>query len=73
MVFVHTEKYSRAVGLSGMPLFTGGQATHAASCVSICMSHVMAPAPQRGSHPVTRSFVCLSSSPPTGRTYLFKD
>ena len=35
-----------AVGLSGMPLFMGGQAMHAASYLSICMSHVMALAPQ---------------------------
>ena len=27
----------RTVGMSGMPLFTGGQATQAASCVSACL------------------------------------
>ena len=36
----------RPVGLSGMRLFMGGQATHAASCMSPCMSHIMALAPQ---------------------------
>ena len=36
--------------MSGMPLFTGGRATHAASCVSICMSHAVALAPQCGTH-----------------------
>ena len=34
-----------AVGMSGMPLFVGKQVTHAASCISICMSHVVAPVP----------------------------
>ena len=33
----------RALGMSGMPLFMGGRATHAASCVSLCMSHVVVP------------------------------
>ena len=32
-----------AIGMSDMPLFTGGRATHAASCVSLCMSHVVVP------------------------------
>ena len=58
-----------AAGMSDMSLFKGGQFTHAASCVSICMSHVVVPAPQRGTHPL----VCLlSSSPPAGSPYLFK-
>ena len=30
--------------MSGTPLFMGGGATHAASCVSICTSPVVAPA-----------------------------
>ena len=54
----------RAVGMSGMLLFMGGQATHAANYVSICMSHVTALAPQRGTHHGTCSLVCLSSSSP---------
>ena len=62
-----------ALGMSGMPLFMGGQAMHTASCVSICMSHVMALAPQRGTHHGTCPLACLSSSsPPAGSPYLFK-
>ena len=42
---------------------------HAASCVSICMSQVVAPAPHRGTCP----HGCLSSStPPAGSPSLFK-
>ena len=54
----------RAVGMSGMLLFMGGRATHTARCVSICMSHVVAPAPQHGTHCGTCPLVCLSSSSP---------
>ena len=62
-----------AVGMSGMPLFMGGQATHAASCVSICMSHVMALAPECGTHRGTCPLACLPSSlPPAGSPYLFE-
>ena len=50
----------RAIGMSGMPLFMGGRTTHAASCVSICMSHVMALAPQHVTHHGTCPLVCLS-------------
>ena len=39
-----------AVGMSGMPLFMGGRATHTVSCVSVCMSPVMTLAPQCGTH-----------------------
>ena len=67
------ENIHGAVGMSGMPLFMGGQATHAASCVSICMSHVVAPAPQHGTHHGTCSLACVSSSlSPAGSPYLFK-
>ena len=59
-----------AAGMSGMPLFTGGRATHAASCVSICMSHVVAPAHQCG--PCSLACVSSSSSPPAGSPHLFK-
>ena len=39
----------------------------------ICMSHVMALAPQRGTHHGTCPLACLSSSsPPAGSPYLFK-
>ena len=31
--------------MSGVPLFMDGQATHAVSCMSTFMSHVVAPAP----------------------------
>ena len=62
-----------AVGMSGMPLFTGGQATHATSCVSICMSHVMALAPQSVTHHGICPLVCLSSPlTPAGSPHLFK-
>ena len=50
----------RAVGTSGMPLFMGGGATHAASCASVCMSHVMALAPQHGTHRGTCPLARLS-------------
>ena len=53
----------RAVGMSGMPLFTGGRATRAASCVSICMS-LTALAPQHGTHCGSCPLACLSSSSP---------
>ena len=59
--------------MSGTPLFMGGQATHSASCVSICMSHVRALAPQHGTHHGTCPLACLSSPPPpAGSSYLFK-
>ena len=45
--------------MSGMPLFMGGQAMHTASCMSICMSHVVAPAPQHGTHCGTCPLVCV--------------
>ena len=62
-----------ALGMSGMPLFMGGWAPHAASCMSICMSHVMPPAPQSGTHHGTCPLAYLSSSsPPEGSPYLFK-
>ena len=48
-----------AIGMSGMPLFTGGQATHTANCVSICMSHVVALVPQHGTHCDTCPLVSL--------------
>ena len=51
-----------AIGMSGVPLFTGGWARHAASCMSICMSHVMALAPQCGTHRGTWLLVCLHVS-----------
>ena len=55
----------RAVGMSGMPLFTGGRATRAASCVSICMS-LTALALQHGTHCGSCPLACLSSSPQQG-------
>ena len=73
MVFVQTEKYSR--GCWGVwHIFIHGWATmHAASCVSVCVSHVGAPAPQRGTHSDTCPLACLSSSPPpAGSPYLLK-
>ena len=36
--FEQWKKMHGAVGMLDMPLFTGGQATHAASCMSSCMS-----------------------------------
>ena len=62
-----------AVGMSGMPSFTGGQAMHAANFVSICMSGVMALAPRHGTHCGTCPLESLSSSlPPAGSPDLFK-
>ena len=60
-----------AVGMSGMPPFMGGQAAHAASCVSTCMSHVVAPASQRA--PIVAPVpLCVSHHwPPAGSSYLF--
>ena len=67
------KKMCRAVGILDMPLFTGGWATRAASCVPICMFHVVAPAPQHGTRRGTCILVCLSlSSPPAGSPNLFK-
>ena len=61
-----------AAGPSGTPVFTGGRATRAAGCVSVCTSHVMAPAPQCGIHRDPCPLVCLlSSSPPAGSPSLF--
>ena len=60
MVFVQMENIHRAVGMSGTPLFTGGGAMYAASCVSICMSHVMALAPQSVTHYGTCPLACVS-------------
>ena len=64
----------RAVGMSGMRSFMGGRATHGASCVSICVSHVMALAPRCGTHRGMGPLAwCLSSSlPPAWSPYLFK-
>ena len=63
----------RAIAMSVMPLFTRGQATACCKHVSICMSHVMAPAPHCSIHCGTCPLVCLSSSfPPAGSPYLFK-
>ena len=59
--------------MSGRPLFMGGLATHAASCVSISMSHIMALTPQRGTHSGACPLACLSSSlPHAGIPYLSK-
>ena len=50
-----------AVGMSGMPFFTGRRA------MCVCVSHVMAPAPQHGTHHGTCPLACLPSSlPPAG-------
>ena len=62
----------RDIRLSAMSLFMGGRAMHAASCLSIYMSHVLALAPQSGIHHGTCPLACLSSSsPPAGSPYLF--
>ena len=55
----------RAVEMPGTPLFTGGRATHAASCMSIYMSHVVAPAPQHGNHCGTCPLSCVSLHHPS--------
>ena len=62
-----------AGGMSAMPLFIGGRPTHAASCVFPCMLHVVALAPQRGTHRGTCPLAGVSHHhPQQGSPYLFK-